>query len=34
MPFEYKRAMNEMKTALIDAKLKMIRFEEQLGETF
>ncbi|PKL41372.1 MAG: glutamate synthase large subunit [Spirochaetae bacterium HGW-Spirochaetae-1] len=30
MPFEYKRAMNEMKIELIDEKLKSIREEQQL----
>ncbi len=34
LPLEYKRALNEMKTALIDEKLKAIREEEQLQESY
>jgi glutamate synthase (NADPH/NADH) large chain len=34
MPLEYKRALNEMKIEMIDTKLKEIREEEQLEETF
>ncbi len=34
LPLEYKRALNEMKNALIDEKLRAIREEEQLQETF
>ncbi len=34
LPLEYKRALNEMKTALIDEKLKAIREEEQLQEIY
>jgi glutamate synthase (NADPH/NADH) large chain len=30
MPFEYKRAMNELKIELIDEKLKSIREDQQL----
>ncbi len=34
LPLEYKRALNEMKNALIDEKLRAIRKEEMLQETF
>jgi len=34
LPLEYKRALNEMKTAMIDEKLKAIREEEQLQESY
>lgn len=34
LPLEYKRALNEMKTALIDEKLKAIREEEQIQESY
>ncbi len=34
LPFEYKRAMDEMKLAMIDEKLARIREEEQLGVTY
>lgn len=34
LPLEYKRALNEMKNSLIDEKLRTIREEEQLEETF
>jgi glutamate synthase (NADPH/NADH) large chain len=34
MPLEYKRALKEMKIEMIDMKLKEIREEEQLEETF
>ncbi|MBN2078510.1 MAG: glutamate synthase large subunit [Spirochaetes bacterium] len=34
LPFEYRRAMDEMKLAKIDEKLARIRDEEQLGETY
>jgi len=34
LPLEYKRALNEIKNALIDEKLRTIREEEQLEETF
>ncbi len=34
LPLEYKRALNEMKNSLIDEKLRAIREEEQLEETF
>jgi len=34
LPLEYKRALNEMKTALIDDKLKAIREEEQIQESY
>ncbi len=34
LPLEYKRALNEMKTALIDEKLKAIREEEQITECY
>jgi len=34
MPLEFKRAMNEMRIAQIDEKLKSIREEEQLQESF
>ncbi len=34
MPLEYRRALDEMKIARIDEKLKRIREEEQLEETF
>ncbi|TFH41771.1 MAG: glutamate synthase subunit alpha, partial [Chrysiogenales bacterium] len=34
LPFEYKRALDEMKLAKIDEKLARIREEEQLGATY
>lgn len=34
LPLEYKRALNEMKTALIDEKLKAIREEQMIQESF
>ena len=34
LPLEYKRAMNEMKISLIDEKLKAIREEEQIMESY
>jgi len=34
LPLEYKRALNEMKTALIDEKLKAIRAEQMIQESF
>jgi glutamate synthase (NADPH/NADH) large chain len=34
LPLEYKRALNEMKTSLIDEKLKAIREEEQIQESY
>ena len=34
IPLEYKRALNEMKIEMIDMKLKEIREEEQLKESF
>jgi glutamate synthase (NADPH/NADH) large chain len=34
LPIEYKRALNEMKNALLDEKLRAIREEEMLEETF
>jgi glutamate synthase (NADPH/NADH) large chain len=34
LPLEYKRALNEMKTAMIDEKLKAIREQEQLQESY
>jgi len=34
LPLEYKRALNEMKISLIDEKLKAIREEEQIMESF
>lgn len=34
LPLEYKRALNEMKTAMIDEKLRAIREEEQLQESY
>ena len=34
LPFEYKRAMDEMRLSMIDEKLARIREEEQLGVTF
>ena len=34
LPLEYKRALNDMKNAMIDEKLKAIREEEQLEVTF
>ena len=34
LPLEYKRALNEMKIARIDEKLKAIREEEQIQESF
>ncbi len=34
LPLEYKRALNEMKINLIDEKLKAIREEEQIQESF
>lgn len=34
LPLEYKRALNEMKISLIDEKLKAIREEEQIMESY
>ncbi len=34
LPLEYKRALNDVKNSLIDEKLRKIREEEQLEETF
>ena len=34
LPLEYKRALNEFKNKLIDEKLKAIREEEQIQESF
>ncbi len=34
LPLEYKRALNEMKISLIDEKLKSIREEEQIMESY